>query len=732
MMTGSISRSRNIAHTSLYATSISCYDLAWLARLPLPALLELKNSDSGTALHEGLAFRALEVEYFLELLLNSLVNRQHEDGSWGSAAYSFGDRVLNTMSSVAALVYNKQRWLLPTSTTTTVAPGSTSKDTTSDVGVNGTTFPAYYEASLRKGLGWLQANQLKLNQYNPAKDDSADLCGLELVLTALQVELANFGVGYLQVASSGEVTITEILANEKSAVAKKAATKLKLLPPALIYKPGSPISHALEFTGPLLAPLRSQLLEAVTQRGSVGNSPSATAFTLCYAWEELTPARRTQMLSYLAEAMICHTLVELPKTSPSGDGKSFSNSGTGDNARGEKNSGIVELELGWPAHYPLQQFLDVWYKHYLKHLYGASAFAHKWPTNTIKQKDQTRIGLGANEDFQVDADTTATYLSLVATELASAGEWEQIEQLVKTVLSFFNDKEGHFLTYPFELTPSIGTNAHVWQALQSVIALKDRYLTQIDNPDKLNLGVIDFDKLALVCNRVAEYIKGQASNPQGTCWLDKWHMSPMYATCQVVLSGLFSLPGDLDGFNRLVGITRWVLDNQRLTWDGGWSLENFTSITNPAIDSAAGADSSAKGCNSAALLKTASLLKTSNPDDTLHALLLLEQVRRELIEVKLNLTDFRLDEKQLISLINQLEQLHREVEGALKLGLNCLTYFVQHLPASHWAALWCDKTLYCPYGFLYQVAQEMVEVLTNRLQPSSTLSYQSSLSRLRF
>jgi len=582
----------------IYLVSSSVYELAGLAKLPWPALAGL---DFLSQEHENAADVTLAP---LKLLLDVLVQQQYQGGSWGSAAYSSGDRLVNTLAAVAALAFNRTRW----------TQGR---------------FPAHYQASLQVGLDWLVA----LPNYQPDETDPADLAGLELVVPALRAEIASYG---LELLPGGETVGGE------NAVLAKARAKLGLVPPALIFHPGSTISHALEFTGPLLKPSSQQLIAAISLNGSVGNSPSATAFVLQSIWAELEQPTQTRMLDYLNRSV--NAALFWRQIHPTEIEQPLGFSG-----------------LGWPVTYPVRHFLEIWYQYYLRQLGAVQAPKRLVPgTNSLLanlvevalEGGRNRAGLGADEHFAVDADTTATYIYLAAEELVKAGQAAKLEELIKVLLDFFDEKRGWFFTYPYEMTVSVTTNAHAWQALDRVIKLLASAETGLD-----------LDKLRQIRNRVSLAVKKQACHK--TFWRDKWHMSPIYATYHVAASGVLTAEeGEPAWLERII---EWVLANQ-LPSKGGW---NFGSKQEANI--------------------------TANVDETFHALLLLLYLRQHWL-----IGD---------SATTELERWPALVSQAIEQGVVCLQDLIQSQPPYTWPAMWCDKTLYCPYGMLYELSKKLLEQL---------------------
>lgn len=582
-----------MAGNTIFMVSASPYELAWVSKLPLVALAGLKQlaPDDKTA-NNGTKQ--------LNILLDNLVRQQHSDGSWGSQAHSPGDRLLNTLAALTAFAYNQFRW-----------EGQ---------------YPASYVQSMRLAISWLQQQ----GEYNPERDDQADLAGIELLVTALKEELVELGLAVGTSANSCEEAEVE------DALTRKAKAKLGLVPQELIFEVGSTLSHAIEFTGKLSNPPAHQFSVVVAPNGSVGNSPSATAFTLQYAWEHLSPENCTNMVAYLDQSMVT------------------------------SRSWGQSQQVGWPVTYPVNYFLEIWYKYYVKQMQSRSN-NRSWSRDgvaTVGTAELVRRGFGAGAFFAEDADTTATYLHLTAKELVKSGQIARLWSLVEALQGFYNEKKGYFFTYPYEMTPSLTTNAHAWQALNSVIELlaptsfRDSYATELA-------------RLIRLRNQVGIFIKSKTVNH--TFWHDKWHMSPTYATYHVVASGVIAR--DEDGHAAINRVMEWLVANQSKL-NGGWG---FVHTRN----------GEEKG--------------KSNPDETFHALLLLLYGWRYYS----NPQQFP-SEGKTTATVNILPR----VLASIKQGTAYLEEVVQTLPSNQWPAMWCDKTLYCPYGMLHELARELVEQLT--------------------
>jgi hypothetical protein len=85
-----------------------------------------------------------------------------------------------------------------------------------------------------------------------------------------------------------------------------------------------------------------------------------------------------------------------------------------------------------------------------------------------------------------------------------------------TVLETFEGRDGTFVSFPYERHSSVGVNVHVLHALAQVPG---------------------YPQAEERIQRIIEYLADEHS---GLYWIDKWHISPLYATSHVlcVLEGL--------------------------------------------------------------------------------------------------------------------------------------------------------------------------------------------------
>jgi halimadienyl-diphosphate synthase len=189
----------------------------------------------------------------------------------------------------------------------------------------------------------------------------------------------------------------------------------------------------------------------------------------------------------------------------------------------------VSLNGGAPTVYPFAIFERAWVLHNLGHAGWDTAAA---PHLRYLAESLADGGVSvARGGLVPDCDDTA----MVLTVLARAGQAVDLD-----ILRPF-EREGWFSCFPYERNTSVSANARVLEALRVGAALDDaRHAAQIA--------------------KVVRYLREQRQ--EGRYWQDKWHVSPYYATAQVVLAAA----GFADGL--VAGTRDWLLETQRP--DGSW------------------------------------------------------------------------------------------------------------------------------------------------------------------
>jgi hypothetical protein len=148
-------------------------------------------------------------------------------------------------------------------------------------------------------------------------------------------------------------------------------------------------------------------------------------------------------------------------------------------------------------------------------------------------------GVSLSPTFPIpDADDTAVALLL----LHDLGE-----QVDPRVLQSFEAGDGSFVSFPYERHSSVGVNAHVLHALLRVPGYPDA-----DN----------------AIDRILNYLTDQHN---GMYWIDKWHISPLYATAHVLYALKDLAPEQFGRMAHLVERSRyWLTQSQNA--DGSWGF----------------------------------------------------------------------------------------------------------------------------------------------------------------
>ncbi|MFD7170018.1 hypothetical protein [Streptomyces violascens] len=185
---------------------------------------------------------------------------------------------------------------------------------------------------------------------------------------------------------------------------------------------------------------------------------------------------------------------------------------------------------GLPEWYPIDVFEPAWVLYALGRAGFNSAAMHKHVDRLAALAARAPHGLAAIADNDlVDADDT----SMVVTVLRMFGR--EYETLRQTLLPF--EDEHHFRAFAFERHPAVTVNGHV---LQVFAPDREHFTRQVDKCKDFLLG----------------------ARHEEAWWIDKWHLSPYYATSRVV-PGLSQVAPQT-----LSGTWHWLLDTQRP--DGSW------------------------------------------------------------------------------------------------------------------------------------------------------------------
>jgi halimadienyl-diphosphate synthase len=151
----------------------------------------------------------------------------------------------------------------------------------------------------------------------------------------------------------------------------------------------------------------------------------------------------------------------------------------------------------------------------------------------------THGGVSLSPTFPIpDADDTAVALLL----LHDLGEGVD-----PSVLKAFEAGDGSFVSFPYERHSSVGVNVHVLHALARVP------------------GYPETDR---AIGRICDYLADQHS---GLYWIDKWHISPLYATAHVLCALEDLAPRHRRPLSHLIERSReWLRQSQNP--DGSWGF----------------------------------------------------------------------------------------------------------------------------------------------------------------
>ncbi len=194
-----------------------------------------------------------------------------------------------------------------------------------------------------------------------------------------------------------------------------------------------------------------------------------------------------------------------------------------------------------PVLHPCETFELLWAAYHLL-LAGIPARELLSATDvTFLRESLARGGVSLSPTFPIpDADDTAVALLLL---------YELGEEVDPTLLQVFAQEDaGFFKSFPYERHASIGVNVHVLHAL---------------------LRVPGYPAVERTIERLLEYIADTQLG--GLYWVDKWHISPYYATAHV-LAVLSELPPHHAARVRpIVARAReWIRQTQNS--DGSWGF----------------------------------------------------------------------------------------------------------------------------------------------------------------
>jgi hypothetical protein len=192
-----------------------------------------------------------------------------------------------------------------------------------------------------------------------------------------------------------------------------------------------------------------------------------------------------------------------------------------------------------PVLHPCETFELLWAAYHL-FLGGASSQRLLRPSERRRLvEDLNASGVSLSPSFPIpDADDTAVALLL----LNHLGE-----RVDPRVLKTFAASDGSFVSFPYERHSSVGVNVHVLHALARVP------------------GYPDADR---AIERVLSYL---AEQHNGLYWIDKWHISPLYATSHVLCALADLAPSQRARLSSQIERSReWLRQTQNA--DGSWGF----------------------------------------------------------------------------------------------------------------------------------------------------------------
>jgi halimadienyl-diphosphate synthase len=158
-------------------------------------------------------------------------------------------------------------------------------------------------------------------------------------------------------------------------------------------------------------------------------------------------------------------------------------------------------------------------------------------------------GVSLSPSFPIpDADDTAVALLL----LHDLGE-----RVDPQVLKPFEAQDGSFVSFPYERHSSVGVNVHILHAIARVP------------------GYPDAER---VIERISSYLADQHN---GLYWIDKWHISPLYATAHVLRALEDLAPRQRAQLTHQVERSReWLRQSQNA--DGSWGFYGVSTAEETA------------------------------------------------------------------------------------------------------------------------------------------------------
>lgn len=321
----------------------------------------IADGDMSSVAYDTSWFARLEDEYGTARFPSTLAwltTHQHRDGSWGGHFATYHDRMISTLSAVTALASSRRR--------------------------------DEYDLLIHKGLAYVAENADKV------QSDPYETVGFELLFPRHLEEAHHLGLS---------------LPYDRFAMIERARQeKLASIPETWIYQLESPVTHSLEFVGPQIDVVRAKKLLRIN--GSVGNSPSASAFVSQYLYDP-------QLNGYLTQTH-----------------------------QQSRDGGIPNVR-------PFEVFEWAWVLYHLD-------LANLRPLNACKGVEHLKrawrpggVGFSAGGVLP-DSDDSAMVMKVLESD-----EW-------RVPLDFLEDYRGDFgfRCFPFERNPSVSANIHLYEALK--------------------------------------------------------------------------------------------------------------------------------------------------------------------------------------------------------------------------------------------------------------------------
>jgi halimadienyl-diphosphate synthase len=375
--------------------------------------------------------------------LDWILNNQKDDGSWGCEVEYYHDRLMSTLAAVIAL----------------------SRSHKADK----------VRKPVEKGVNflWKGLDEIKREKY--------DTIGFELLLPAFMEEAEKL---HLNVPTLKEAYFEKI---------KEA--KLNVILKELVYSGKTTLSFSAEFLGPNIDITKISTLQ--NPNGSVGNSPSATAYLLHHVLER-------KALAYLDKVYALNRDGSIMAVYP-----------------------FEIFEKSWVIYHFITLDLPI-EDHCIKHVVDLKRV---W----------TKVGTGISKSSPLpDSDDTA----IVFKVLSHFGE-----NLSPKVFEEYEGEE-NFICFKYERDPSVSTNIHILDAIKA----------HIETHGKNNSHERWIEK-------ILAFLKSKRIN--GQYWIDKWHVSPYYATCHAVV-GLCHLD-----YSMAEKSIEWILNTQNPNGSWGYYQETL-------------------------------------------------------------------------------------------------------------------------------------------------------------